>query len=166
MSKDPKVTIGNVCFIRNAESQLLLLKRSRNPMKDMYTGVGGKTHFNEDIHFSCLREVKEETDLILTELKLKAVMKTILEGTESSSWILFVYVGQTQTRDVKTCDEGTLEWIDISKLGSYHLIGFIREILPYVLSENQFLEGTIYHDLQGNVTNKILTVSFVSALTS
>lgn len=128
-------------------------------MKDLYTGVGGKTCYKEDIHFSCIREVKEETDLVLTDLQLKAVIKTILEGDGGSSWILFVYVGKTLTEEFKSCDEGTLEWIDINNLASYDLIGFIREILPYVLSKSQFLEGTIYHDLQGNVMNKTFTVS-------
>ena len=54
-----------------------------------------------------------------------------------------------------------LEWVDKGDLASYDLIGFIREILPYVLSKNQFLEGTIYHDLQGNVINKTLTISWI-----
>lgn len=160
MSTDPKTTIGNVCFIINeVTSKILLLKRNHYPMKDLYTGVGGKTHYKEDIHSSCIREVEEETGLDLTDLQLKAVIKTILEGDAGSSWILFVYVGKTQSMEFKTCEEGTLEWIDETKLTCYDLIGFIREILPYVLRKNQFLEGTIYHNLQGNVKNKTLTLS-------
>ena len=35
-----KVTIGNVCFIKDSENnKLLFLKRNRIPMQDLYTGV-------------------------------------------------------------------------------------------------------------------------------
>ena len=46
-----KVTIGTACFITDkSKNKILLLERSFDPMKGMYTGVGGKTEFDEDIH--------------------------------------------------------------------------------------------------------------------
>ena len=138
-----KVTIGNVCLISDpSNKKVLLLKRNRDPMKDMYTGEGGKTHFEEDIRFSCLREVKEETGLNISELKLKAVIKTVLDETKESSWILFVYVAKALEEKFMECDEGTLQWIDKSDVGSYNLVGFIRETLPYIFKDDYFLEGT------------------------
>lgn len=158
MLAESKITVGNVCFISNADhSKLLLLKRSRHPMKGLYSGVGGKTHYSEDIRCSCFREVKEETGLEVADLQLKAVIKTILEG-QGSSWILFVYVARSVAEDTKICDEGMLEWVNKNELASYDLIGFIREILPSVLSEEQFLEGTLIHDQQGNVLQKTVTI--------
>lgn len=51
---EQKITVGNVCFIRNpARRQVLLLKRNHEPMQNLYTGVGGKTHCLEDIRTSC-----------------------------------------------------------------------------------------------------------------
>jgi 8-oxo-dGTP diphosphatase len=160
MSIDPKITIGNVCFVINEHtSKVLLLKRSRHPMKDQYTGVGGKTYYEEDIRFSCIREVKEETGLDLTDIQLKGVLKTVLAEGGSSSWILFVYVGKTADTALEECDEGILEWVNESELATYDLIGFIKEILPNVLDKNQFFEGTIHHDRQGRVIHKTLAVS-------
>ena len=78
-----KITIGNVCFLIDND-HVLLLERSFEPMKGMLTGVGGKTNFEEDIHDSCVREIKEETGLIAKNLKLRAVIKTVLEGGNSS----------------------------------------------------------------------------------
>lgn len=75
MLKDQKITVGTVCFIRDIEDKkVLLLKRNNHPMKDLYTGIGGKTHFDEDIHLSCIREAKEETGLDIFEVELKAVI--------------------------------------------------------------------------------------------
>jgi len=81
-------------------------------LKGLWTGVGGKTEFHEDIKASCLREVKEETGLEVESLQLKGVMKTVLkEG--NSSWILFVYSATAPHGDLGTCDEGTLRWVPV-----------------------------------------------------
>jgi 8-oxo-dGTP diphosphatase len=84
-----------VCFIQDKKRQkVLLLHRAKSPMKDLWTGVGGKTDFLEDIHRSCCMEVFEETGLTPSNVCLKGVLKTILEGG-TSSWLLFVYTGDS-----------------------------------------------------------------------
>lgn len=146
-----KITIGNLCFITNADSKkLLLLKRSRDPMKNLYTGVGGKAHFEEDIRHSCLREIKEETGLDVFGLKLKAVIKTILEGNQSS-WILFVYIATTFSHHCIECDEGILEWVDPERLDQYPLIEFVQEIIPSIFENQEIIEATFHHDIQGRI---------------
>ena len=153
---EKKITVGNVCFIKNREgNKLLLLKRNREPMQHLCTGVGGKTRFDEDIHVSCLREVKEETGLEVQELTLRGVIKTLLQGKDSA-WILFVYTAVSDSEICIDCDEGELGWVDIDAVESQNLIGFIREILPAVLSGEGFLEGTITHDLTGRVVEKTI----------
>jgi len=155
---DKKVTIGNVCFIENPSTDsLLLLHRDREPMKGMYTGVGGKTRFEEDLHSSCLREVKEETGLDVDNLTLKGVVKTILDGKDSS-WILFVYTAQTTSTELCDCDEGTLTWVPHNDLDSYTLIGFIEAIFEHILDKQSFFEATIVHDMTGKVLDKRLTL--------
>lgn len=156
---EPKIIVGNVCFIRDeARQRVLFLKRNREPMKDLFTGVGGKTNFDEDIHASCLREVKEETGLDVLDLKCKGVIKTVLDGKDSS-WILFVYVADHFNGEMIACDEGELQWIPYDRISSLDMIGFIREILPYVLMDDQFVEGTFRHDLRGTVLERTLRCS-------
>ena len=153
-----KTIIGNVCFIKNEKgNKVLLLKRSREPMANMFTGVGGKTNFDEDINSSCIREVKEETGLNIKNVKLKGVLKTVLEGKDSS-WILFVYTAETPNIKFADCTEGELQWVDLNKINSYQLIGFIKRILPSVLKEKEFVEGLIKHDIKGNVLEEKINV--------
>ena len=149
-----KITIGNVCFlIDRSKNEILFLERSFEPMKNMFTGVGGKTKFDEDINMSCLREIKEETGLNARNLKLKGIIKTILEGSESS-WILFIYTSEEFSGKQIDCPEGKLEWIGINEVNNLNLIGFIRELMPFVLNENSIIEGTITHDITGKVLSK------------
>lgn len=151
LNMEKKVTIGTVCFlIDEAKDSVLLLERSREPMKSKYTGVGGKTHFEEDIKKSCIREIKEETGYEANELKLKGIVKTLLQGKDSS-WILFVYTCSDFSGEETPCDEGELHWVKSADIYKTDLIGFIREILPTVLLEDGFIERCMLHDIHGNL---------------
>lgn len=146
-----KTTIGNVCFlIDEKENKVLLLKRAFDPMKGKYTGVGGKTRFNESTYASCLREVKEETGFDVTKLELKGVVKTILEKN-NSSWLLFVYISKEFSGLQIDCDEGELLWVDIDQIMDYPLIGFIKELVPHIFHNKAFIESLILHDKKGEV---------------
>lgn len=154
----PKITIGNVCFIVDEQNdKILLLKRSKEPLKDKYTGVGGKTNLLEDIRSSCIREAKEETGLDLKNIQLKGVIKTILKE-ENSSWILFVYFSNQYTGDLICSPEGILQWFDTKKIFQLNLIGFIRKTLDLFFKGAPFLEGTIEHDKEGNILKENLLV--------
>jgi len=149
-----KITIGTVCFLFDKQkNKVLLLELSNEPMKEMFIGVGGKTNFAEDINSSCIREIKEETGLDAKNLKLKGVVKTILEG-HNSSWILFIYLTTDFNGEQIDCPEGELKWTNIDNIFEVNLIGFIRELMPFILDENAIVEGTIKHDLKGNVLEK------------
>lgn len=155
---DYKITVGNVCFILDEENnKVLLLSRNREPMSNRCTGVGGKTNFFEDVNYSCVREVKEETGLDVAGVTLKGVLKTVLMG-KNSSWILFVYTANEFSGNLRDCDEGTLKWVDMDTIFSENLIEFIRVILPHILEKESFFEGTIVHDLQGKVLEKKIHV--------
>ena len=151
MEKTTKIVMGNVCFIIDGKNnKVLLLKRSCAPMQAMYTGVGGKTLPEESPFDSCIREAKEETGLDVSEVNLRGVVKTILDGS-GSSWILSVYTAGGFSGKMIECDEGELEWVDINSINSYKLIGFIRKIMPYILNKNVIFDGVIIHDIKGNV---------------
>lgn len=151
MEKTTKIVMGNVCFIVDRKNnKVLLIKRNREPMQAMYTGVGGKTLPEESPFDSCIREAKEETGLDISGVRLRGVIKTILDG-DDSSWILWVYTAGGYRGEMAKCSEGELEWVDINSIDSYKLIGFIKKIMPYILDESSTFDGVIVHDAKGNV---------------
>lgn len=151
-----KITVGNVCFIKDVKNKkVLLLHRKYEPMQGLYAGVGGKTLFDEDIKTSCLREIKEETGLCVSEISLRGVVKTIW-ADEDSSWILFVYTADKFEGELCDCLEGKLEWVDYDKVHTYNLVGMLKNILPEILEKDGFVEGTIVHDSSGKVLKEKL----------
>ncbi len=158
--KSGKITIGNVCFLLNkTNSEVLLLKRAAEPMKNMYTGVGGKTGYEEGIHQSCIREVEEETGYTVKKPTLVGVLKT-LNLDDGSSWILFVYRSDSFKGTQIECPEGVLEWVSFEEIYSKELIGFIETIIPYIISDQPVFEGTITH----NSTGKVISCDMIPAL--
>lgn len=150
-----KTTVGDVCFIRK-HGKVLLLRRSREPMKGRWTGVGGKTEFDEEPMESCVREVKEETGLDI-EPKLAGIITTI-NKPENSKWFLFVYVADNPHGRLKESSEGRLKWVNEEKLYDQDLFGFIRVSLPYIMKKKTegVITGRIVHDEKGEVLDCIL----------
>jgi len=68
-----------------------------------------------------------------------------------------VYVADQFTGKMKGCEEGKLEWVDENKLYRKNLIGFIEEMLPYILDKREgVFTGKLLHDDQGNVERCVL----------
>jgi len=61
--------ITTLCYIINSQNQVLLVKKKRGFGVDKWNGPGGKVEPNESIEESLIREIKEETGLILQEKK-------------------------------------------------------------------------------------------------
>jgi len=139
-----KTTVGDVCFIRK-DGKVLLLRRSKEPMKGKWTGVGGKPEFFEEPLESCLREVKEETGLDIKP-ELAGIITTINKA-RGSKWLLFVYVADSYRGDLKQSREGILEWVDEEKLHEKDM-AFIKVSLPYVLNRKRkgIITGKILHN--------------------
>ena len=149
------VIVGNVCFIRK-NSKVLLLCRNKEPMKNTWTGVGGKTEFQEEPLESCIREAKEESGLDIKPELVGAL--TTINKPEGYKWFLFVYVADDFKGTLKECSEGTLEWVNEEDLFNKNLIGFIKIALPHILRKNRkkMITGKIVHDNQGEVLSCIL----------
>ena len=147
--------IGNVCFIKKS-GRVLLLCRSKEPMKGKWTGVGGKTKFFEEPLESCIREVKEETGFDV-EPKLAGIITTV-NKPKNYEWILFIYFANGYKGELRKCSEGALKWVEEEKVYEEDLIGFIRIVLPYIISKERkgIITGKIIHDERGDVLSGII----------
>lgn len=111
-----------LCYIENNDCYLMLhrTKKKKDVNKDKWIGVGGHAEGNETPQECLLREVKEETGLLLTSYKFRGLITFISDEYEAEMMCLFTADGYTG--ELITCDEGELEWVkksDVSQLPTW-----------------------------------------------
>jgi 8-oxo-dGTP diphosphatase len=113
---------------------VLLMKRGahKRVFPNQYNGLGGHIESDEDPYTSALREIKEESNLSVVDLRMVAVHH-IYTGGENGI-LLFVFVGRALQREFMSDErEGTLHWIPIADVQSYDLVEDLYHILPAYL---------------------------------
>ena len=105
--------LSTLCYIEKNGKYLMLNrnKKEKDINKGKWIGVGGKFEYGESPEECVLREVKEETGLILKSYKLRCIVTYVSNYWETEYMFVFTsndFEGQ-QTLD---CDEGDLKWID------------------------------------------------------
>ena len=98
-------------YIQNNDCYLMLhrTKKKKDVNKDKWIGVGGHAEGNETPQECLIREVKEETGLLLTSYKFRGLITFISDEYEAEMMCLFTADGYTG--ELITCDEGELEWV-------------------------------------------------------
>lgn len=106
-----------LCYIQK-DGQYLLLHRNKkeNDLNEgKWIGVGGKFLPGETPDECLIREVKEETGLLLTEYIMVGVIKFKSDIWEDED--MYLYKGlQYEGTLAEKCPEGTLRWIDEDKV--------------------------------------------------
>ena len=100
-----------LCYIENNDCYLMLhrTKKKKDVNKDKWIGVGGHAEGNETPQECLLREVKEETGLLLTSYKFRGLITFISDEYEAEMMCLFTADGYTG--ELITCGERELEWV-------------------------------------------------------
>ena len=100
----------SLCYITRGDEVLMLhrVKKKNDINHDKWIGIGGKFEENESPDECLLREVREETGLLLTNWQCRGIV-TFLSENDGEYMYLFTADGfQGQLKD---CDEGDLQWV-------------------------------------------------------
>lgn len=107
--------ITNLCYIIK-DNKVLLQKKSRGFGVGKWNAPGGKKEQNESIEDSVIREIKEETDLIIFDLEEIGFHEFFWK--DKSEWNMRCYIFKTSSfsGNEKDMGEGDLRWFDIDSI--------------------------------------------------
>lgn len=110
-----------LCYIERDNKYLMLnrTKKQNDPNKEKWIGVGGKIEAGETPEECVLREVKEETGLVLTKYKYRAKLYFYSDIYEDE--IMHLYTASGFDGEEIPCNEGDLAWVDKSDIMTLNL---------------------------------------------
>lgn len=105
-----------LCYIERGDSYLMIhrTKKTNDENKDKWIGIGGKFEEGESPEDCVLREVREETGLVLKNYSYRGIVTFVSDeyGTE----YMHLFTSDSFTGELLECDEGELEWIKKKEL--------------------------------------------------
>ncbi len=118
MEKSPLTTL---CYIEKDGKYLMLhrVKKQNDVNKDKWIGIGGHFEAGESPEECLLREVKEETGLMLTRFRFRGIITFHTTGWPLEYMCL--YTADQFEGNLSECDEGTLEWVEKERVLSLNL---------------------------------------------
>uniref|UniRef100_UPI00405711D3 NUDIX hydrolase n=1 Tax=Agathobacter sp. TaxID=2021311 RepID=UPI00405711D3 len=127
--------LSTLCYIEKEDKYLMLhrVKKEADVNKDKWIGVGGKFEDGESPEECVVREVREETGLMLTKYRFRGIVTFVSDKWETEYMHLFTaaeYEGEDsfaewseQVKESHTypCKEGNLVWVPKSEIGHLHI---------------------------------------------
>ena len=110
-----------LCYIEKDGKYLMLhrIKKENDLNQDKWIGIGGKFEDRESPEQCVRREAFEETGLTLSKCNYRGIITFVSDKWPTEYMHLFTcndFYGE-----IKECDEGVLEWVEIEKIYSLPL---------------------------------------------
>lgn len=102
-----------LCYIDDGSRYLMLhrIKKDHDASHGKWIGVGGKCEADESPDECMLREVKEETGIVVTRWHYRGIVTFISDTWDNEYMHLFTADRWNGSPDMSIDDEGTLAWI-------------------------------------------------------
>ncbi len=104
---------SSLCYIEKDGRYLMLhrVKKKNDINKDKWIGVGGRFEEGESPYDCVRREVKEETSLTLNKPIYRGIVTFVMGDVTE---LMHLFTCTDFSGEVGECNEGELEWVDIS----------------------------------------------------
>ncbi|MDD7738496.1 MAG: 8-oxo-dGTP diphosphatase [Fusicatenibacter sp.] len=134
MSRVEEVELTNMCMICDGEGKVLVQNKVNHPDWCGWNFPGGHVEKGEYVTPSVIREIQEETGLIIEEPRLCGI-KEFHKLQDGKRYIVFLYITDKYTGELKASNEGEIFWYPLSELvKSDKLIDGFDEMLPVFLN--------------------------------
>lgn len=122
----------NICMIYDDNGNVLM----QNRRKKSWPGVtfpGGHVELGEALVPSVIREIKEETGLVIENVKLCGVKEWFEDGVRA---MVFFYKTNCFSGNLQSSEEGEVFWVPMERMSEYKLASDFMRNLELFLSED------------------------------
>jgi 8-oxo-dGTP diphosphatase len=137
--------LATLCYIRKNGRTLMLhrIKKKNDLHEGKYNGLGGKLEDGETPEECVIREVYEESGLMIKNPLFKGMLTfPMFDG--KNDWIVFVFIAKRFSGKMINSREGDLVWIENHKLLDLNLWEGDKKFLKYIDSDKIFSGKFIY----------------------
>lgn len=138
MSRTENAELTVLCLLREG-GRILLQNRLKRDWRG-YTLPGGHVERGESFVDAVVREMREETGLTVIEPRLVGVKQFPIEG---GRYIVFLFAADKFEGELRSSDEGEMEWVERSRLAEINAVEDLAELLRVMespeLTEFQYL---------------------------
>ena len=137
--------IGTLCYINNGHKTLMLhrIKKENDIHEGKWNGLGGKLESGESPEECVIREVYEESGLIIKNPNLRGIM-TFPKFDDIDDWLVFLYTATDFNGDLIESNEGVLKWINNNEILNLNLWEGDKIYLDWLNQDKFFSAKFIY----------------------
>jgi 8-oxo-dGTP diphosphatase len=103
-----KTIVGTICYIVK-EHRVLLTQRTVAPHIGQWVAPGGRIEFGETPEACIVREIKEETGLVIRKPELRGIT-SVNDPRLNLHWIAFIYLARQAEGTLLAQPENPLKW--------------------------------------------------------
>ena len=131
-----------LCYVFHDGKVLLQKKAAGMFGEGRWNGPGGKIEENESPEKAAIREVREETDLSVSDLQEMGILR-FSEDT-GDSLLTHVFVTDMFSGEVKHSEEGRLEWFEAGSIPYDEMWEDDIFLFPLLLSRERFIGHFVF----------------------
>lgn len=152
MSRMEEVELTNMCMICDGKGNVLVQNKKNHPTWHGWNFPGGHVEKGEYVTPSVIREMQEETGLLIEAPRLCGI-KEFHKLKDGKRYIVFLYTASRFTGTLKASGEGEVFWYPLSELAkSEKLIDGFGEMLS--VFTNAELSEVLY-ERSGEAVNTV-----------
>lgn len=131
--------LATLCYVRREAHTLMLhrIKKAQDMHQGKWNGLGGKLEAGESPEDCAIREIAEESGLVVVNPVLKGIL-TFPAFDEIEDWYCFVFVARQFTGELIDSSEGSLRWVPDTELMSLNLWEGDRIFIPWLDQPGMF----------------------------
>ena len=134
-----------LCYIEAEGSYLMLFrnKKTDDVNAGKWIGLGGKIETGDRPDECLIREVREESGLILKRYQYRGIVDFCSDGWQER---MHLYTADLFSGELTECNEGRLEWIPKAHLENLPLWEGDRVFLNLIKEDSPFFHLTLFYE--------------------